>query len=75
MRLKLILSSVKERKRKSTDLGMGQSTLRLFLMSSREPYFPYLQNLGLKMVGWDAAMTHKRMNFCMEINTAVLLCS
>lgn len=58
-----------------TDLGMGQSTLRLFLISSRAPYFPCLQNLGLKMVGWDAAVTHKHVNFCTEINTDVLLCS
>lgn len=56
--------------------GHGQSILRLFLTSSRKSYFPCLQNPGLKMVGWEATMTHKHMNFCTEVNpSALLLCS
>lgn len=71
MRLKLILNSVKERKRNRH----GAKPAETVLISSRELYFPCLQNLGFKMVNWDAAMTQKRMNFCTEINTAVLLFS
>lgn len=68
-------SVVLKKRRGNNRLGHGQSTLRLFLTSNREPYFPCLQNLGLKMVGWETTMTHKHMNFCTEVNPALLLCS